>query len=1167
MKVAAWVLSVVAFGGLCDAAQLLHLSQQQGTSASETATLNATSWYWLGLKGGLREGTFFTAEECFQKALELRPKLVKHTFAFDEQGITHAAATWAPEQRKSLLDAVIENGFSGLEVLIESTWMRNRFADEDGFADTAEAMYSNLSQRPGRAFEKSVFKLLSAGQFRQLARLAAPADRLNQKLMANARKVLSMIRTKREELKDERFDLDPKNPKFVSGRFGSIQPWVQDHSVREPATNTPFGHTTEIKALLLDLARSVGMRNIALSGMFYGDMYTVEEQQLELMALAGTSFDGCFVMCAPAKDTRAAAMRVLRTFAVPNVFLDVTTETNVRFSISLSSIEGMVLDAVHEADGIFHGNFYPPPRNRSDRVPGKAPRGEVYVNLVDLMETLNLTSDGTFQNVDAQGKLEGIFSTWRADWVFQKRVTAILFEEGRGRAISDDYGTVAKWLRDSFPEDQYLILVHAHGGTGLENQAPLRAVEEGANGMWAGFIPQAAQVGHSSSFLFLDHLVYRSNPDVLNTYQLGQAIEVAKQMYKLNFNTNRIPKDCPIWGTAAFKLKHTAFSQNEGWRSRTEKEYACWAKDDTDKIDKLSSDACIIENKNVFLRLVHPSSFETEQSSEFEGWEIAPLVSDTELIGKRVQELGLIDDDQQVVKEVGEKLRELFMALQVAGFRMDYNSRDVLEVLVRVVRGVEDSQKTAQVRERHLGGSHIDVARTLVLGQPEEKNDLLERALEIQEHLYGRSDINAARTLSDIGNAYGALGQPEQQKVMLERALKIQEQLFGKDHVEVVPTLASLGSAYNAWALQIQKQHFGENHVQVARTLTDLGNAHSALGQPEQQKEVPERAPKIQEKHFGEDHVDVARTFAALANAYGDFGQYEQQMEMLERALPIFEAHFGKDHVEVARTLEKLGRAYGAFGQPEQQKEMLERAFQIKEQHFGGDHVEVARTLADLGDAYDALGQREQQKEVLESALPALEAHFGKDHVALATTLVNLGSAYGALGQREQQRGLQERALKVQEQHYGKDHVQVAHTLADLGNAYGALGQPEQQKKMQERALKIQEQHFGSDHAEEVRTLAGLGSAFGALGQYEQQKEMLERALEIQEQHFGKDHVEVATTLVSLGSAYGALGQPEKQKEMLERALQIKEQHFGRERALQINERHFGKDHVEVART
>mgnify|MGYP001322658050 CR=1 FL=1 len=62
---------------------------------------------------------------------------------------------------------------------------------------------------------------------------------------------------------------------------------------------------------------------------------------------------------------------------------------------------------------------------------------------------------------------------------------------------------------------------------------------------------------------------------------------------------------------------------------------------------------------------------------------------------------------------------------------------------------------------------------------------LLERALAIQEREYGPDHREVAVTLTNLGNAYGALGDAAKKRELLERALAIKEREYGPEHREL----------------------------------------------------------------------------------------------------------------------------------------------------------------------------------------------------------------------------------------------------------------------------------------------------------------------------------------------------------------------------------------------
>ncbi|MFC2108097.1 tetratricopeptide repeat protein [Candidatus Bipolaricaulota bacterium] len=68
------------------------------------------------------------------------------------------------------------------------------------------------------------------------------------------------------------------------------------------------------------------------------------------------------------------------------------------------------------------------------------------------------------------------------------------------------------------------------------------------------------------------------------------------------------------------------------------------------------------------------------------------------------------------------------------------------------------------------------------LGQHAEAKAAYERALEIDEKVYGPDHPKVARDVNNLGGVLQALGQHAEAKAAYERALEIAEKVYGPDH-------------------------------------------------------------------------------------------------------------------------------------------------------------------------------------------------------------------------------------------------------------------------------------------------------------------------------------------------------------------------------------------------
>ena len=443
--------------------------------------------------------------------------------------------------------------------------------------------------------------------------------------------------------------------------------------------------------------------------------------------------------------------------------------------------------------------------------------------------------------------------------------------------------------------------------------------------------------------------------------------------------------------------------------------------------------------------------------------------------------------------------------------------------------------------------------------------DLLNRALELGEKLYGQGHPVIAGYLNELAYVLEKLMDHDLAQMYINRAVKIDENVYGPDHPNVARDKAKLGSVLSGLgkleeakkqlelAIGIFEKEFSPDHPDVAEVFNTLGVVLFRLGKFEEAKDNHVRALKIYEKALGPDHPEVATVFNNLGMVDYKLGKFEEAKELFERALKIKEKALGPEHPNVAITISNLGMVLFRLGKFEEAKELFERALKIQEKALGPEHPNIARRVYNLGNVFRELGKLEEAKELSERALKIQEKAFGTDHPNVAIAIINLGHVLRELGKLEEAKELFERALKIQEKALGPEHPDVAITISNLGMVLFRLGKLEEAKKLSERALKIHEKTLGPEHPNVAINLKSLGLILMDLGEHDSAKEHLEKAREIYENTFGHDSYQVAGVLIELGKLFIKINELKNVKD-----------HF--EQALKIDEKVFGKEHDKVAR-
>ncbi len=474
-------------------------------------------------------------------------------------------------------------------------------------------------------------------------------------------------------------------------------------------------------------------------------------------------------------------------------------------------------------------------------------------------------------------------------------------------------------------------------------------------------------------------------------------------------------------------------------------------------------------------------------------------------------------------------------------------------------------ERALAIDEAVYGPDHPDVAADLnnqaealrTLGRATDALPLYARALAIDEAVYGPDHPDVARDLNNQAAALATLGRATDALPLLQRALAIDEAVYGPDHPDVArdlnnqaAALATLGRATDALpllqrALAIDEAVYGPDHPDVAIDLNNQALALATLGRATDALPLYARALAIDEAVYGPDHPDVARDLNNQAEALRTLGRATDALPLYARALAIDEAVYGPDHPDVARDLNNQAAALATLGRATDALPLYARALAINEAVYGPDHPAVAAGLNNQAAALRTLGRATDALPLYARALAIDEAVYGPDHPDVATGLNNQAAALDTLGRATDALPLLQRALAIDEAAYGPDHPAVATDLNNQAAALDTLGRATDALPLYARALAINEAAYGPDHPDVATGLNNQAEALRTLGRATDALPLYARALAINEAAYGPDHPDVATRLNNLALALQTLGRAGEALPLLQRALAIAETVYG----------------------
>jgi tetratricopeptide (TPR) repeat protein len=318
----------------------------------------------------------------------------------------------------------------------------------------------------------------------------------------------------------------------------------------------------------------------------------------------------------------------------------------------------------------------------------------------------------------------------------------------------------------------------------------------------------------------------------------------------------------------------------------------------------------------------------------------------------------------------------------------------------------------------------------------------------------GKSPLDWAATLVNLGNALAKLGEREGDTTRLEEAVKtyraaLEERTRERAPLDWAQTQNNLGLAL--WRL-------GERQSQTTRLEEAVAAYHAAL-----KERTREQVP-----------LEWAVTQDNLGLALKTLGDRDANMSLLEQAVCAHRAALEvrtreRIPLQWARTQTNLGIALRALGERESGVARLEEAITayraaLTELTRDRAPLDWAATQNNLGNALSKLGERERGTAGFEEAVEAYRAALkerSRERAPLdwAGTQANLGSALRALGERIGDRASLEEAVEayraaLEERTRERAPLEWAMTQSNLGIALATLGAQESGTARLEQGVK-----------------------------------------------------------------------------------------------------------------
>ena len=273
-----------------------------------------------------------------------------------------------------------------------------------------------------------------------------------------------------------------------------------------------------------------------------------------------------------------------------------------------------------------------------------------------------------------------------------------------------------------------------------------------------------------------------------------------------------------------------------------------------------------------------------------------------------------------------------------------------------------------QMSRHHLPPDHPIVGRaTLTLGRIldnrgkyDEAIPTLEEAMRLESGPRGvPADLSA--TLSELANTHYYLGHYDISKDLNERALQMDEQIYGDRNPNVAQDLTNLADIQYQWghyaeaeriqrtAAGIMQAWYGKDHPETADDMTILGKYLIAEGRADEAIPILRESLAALEKHYGKVHPRVALAVGELGLALQHQGNLDEAETDFRRQADIYRSVYGEKNQQLGAAIANLAGLYADRKDYAKSEQLYRDALKLYTDSLPAGHLNIAIAHVRLG--------------------------------------------------------------------------------------------------------------------------------------------------------------------------------------------------------------------------
>ncbi len=442
-------------------------------------------------------------------------------------------------------------------------------------------------------------------------------------------------------------------------------------------------------------------------------------------------------------------------------------------------------------------------------------------------------------------------------------------------------------------------------------------------------------------------------------------------------------------------------------------------------------------------------------------------------------------------------------------------------------------------------------------GQYRDAEALYMRCLDIDLKLHGKSSLEVAEDLDNLGSVYEPTGRLFEAERLYVTSIKMKAEALGGKHPDVAESVNNLAElvkiqgkyseAEPLYRVSIESlsSHYGKEHPKVASVINNLAGMYRIQARYAEAEQLFKVALQIRSASLGNNHPDVANSLNSLAVLYDSLGRYSEAEPLYKRSLGIVEGALGKTHPLVATMLANLAASYESQSRYSEAEPLYKRSIEIISDGECPDNQALAISLSNLAGLYESMGLYAEAEPIFTRSLSILETRFGTDHPYVATLLNNLGGLFRLQGRYPEAEASFRRSLALSIKCQGNTHPSVAVSLNNIAGLYESRGWYEQAETFYKHAIEILEKSYKDKHPELATIRHNLAGLLAAQGKLDEANKLYESNLSLAHHEDDQNVPFIATTLSSLAQISQYAGDFDRAESLFRQTLMMREKKLG----------------------